>query len=191
MHLYPEAFYHIYNRTNARRLLFTQKRNYSFFLSRLEQRLLPHIEMVAYCLMPTHFHLLVYTPASFDHKACSEKFKWFLSGYAKAINAQEGVPGNLFQQNTKAKELSLEHGSKYPFICFQYIHQNPIRAGLEKRLGAWPWSSYAAYAEWVPSPPWLSRQLAYDYIAISEEAELFVEESERFARNRASDEGIW
>ena len=67
-----------------------------------------------------------------------------LSSYAKAINKQEGKTGNLFQQNTKFKCVSLKH-TDYSYVCFNYIHQNPLRAGLVTKLENWPYSSFNEY----------------------------------------------
>jgi putative transposase len=57
--LCPGEHYHIYNRGNNRERIFYEQRNYAFFLLRLRQHLSPVLDVVAYCLMPTHYHLLV------------------------------------------------------------------------------------------------------------------------------------
>ena len=36
--------------------------------------------------------------------------------------------------------------ANYPFICFNYIHQNPMKAGLVKRMEDWEFSSFRDYA---------------------------------------------
>ncbi|MEQ1588638.1 MAG: transposase, partial [Cyclobacteriaceae bacterium] len=53
------SFYHIYNRGNNRQLIFFEERNYKFFLNKIEQYVVPHTNLLAWCLMPNHFHLLV------------------------------------------------------------------------------------------------------------------------------------
>jgi hypothetical protein len=69
-----------------------------------------------------------------------------LSSYSQAINKQEMRKGSLFTQNTRAKSLNDEPNNEYyEFICFQYIHQNPIRAGLVDRLEDWKYSSFNYY----------------------------------------------
>jgi len=142
---------------------------------------------VAYCHMPNHFHLLVYTPPTFQATHCTRAFQATISGFTKGINKQEGTYGNLFVQHTKAKKLGWEEGMRYPYVCFQYIHQNPLRAGLEKNLGEWPWSSYQAYLTESPYK-WLKCQLAYDYLGI--EPSLFKEQSQ-IAVLEKDELGIW
>lgn len=69
-----------------------------------------------------------------------------VSSYAKAINKQQRRTGSLFQQKTKAKLLTESKNTDYPFICFHYIHQNPLKAGLVKQLEDWEFSSFRDYA---------------------------------------------
>ena len=57
--------------------------------------------------------------------------------------------GSLFQRRTKSKELSpnLSTNDDYPLICFLYIHQNPLRAGLVNSHEEWEFSSYRDYSK--------------------------------------------
>jgi hypothetical protein len=57
--LIPGQYYHIYNRGINRGLIFFERENYLFFLRRLREHILPSANLVAYCLMPNHYHLLV------------------------------------------------------------------------------------------------------------------------------------
>ena len=50
----------------------------------------------------------------------------------------------MFQQQTQAKNLA-DGDQSYAGICFCYIHQNPLRAGLVSDLADWPWSSFVDY----------------------------------------------
>jgi len=51
--------YHFYNRGHNRGAIFFERKNYLFFLRRVGEYLSPVLDIVAYCLMPTHYHLLV------------------------------------------------------------------------------------------------------------------------------------
>ena len=72
------------------------------------------------------------------------KIGTLLSSYTQAINRQEDRTGSLFQKKTQAKRLDVSEG--YPFICFQYIHQNPMKAGLVDKIDDWHYSSFKDYA---------------------------------------------
>jgi putative transposase len=52
-------FYHIFNRGNNKENLFIEEKNYSYFLQKLRQHILPICNLYAYCLMPNHFHLVL------------------------------------------------------------------------------------------------------------------------------------
>lgn len=152
MTFHENCLYHVYNRGNDRQPIFFSRANYLFFLQKIRDSIRPHCEMLAYCLMPNHFHLLLLATEStlktnliggMKKNVLSEGFKSALSSYTQAINRQEVRTGSLFTQNTKAKELP---GSDYGCTCFQYIHQNPARAGLVKRLEDWEFSSFRDYA---------------------------------------------
>jgi len=52
--------YHIYNQGNNRVPIFFSRENYLFFLEKIRKHILPHADILAWCLMPNHFHLMVY-----------------------------------------------------------------------------------------------------------------------------------
>ncbi|MET4107479.1 transposase [Hymenobacter sp. UYP22] len=140
--LQPSKLYHVYNRGNNQELLFYKPENYRYFLVKMRQYLAPHVRILAWCLMPNHFHLLLATPDDFNSPAYSQAVRTWLSSYTRAIQRQENRTGSLFQQHTRAKELDTE---QYASICFCYIHQNPLRAGLARNAQQWVWSSYLDY----------------------------------------------
>ena len=60
MDFYPTQLFHIYNQGNNRETLFYDDHNFHFFLWKMKGHLLPFGDLVAYCLMPNHFHWLFY-----------------------------------------------------------------------------------------------------------------------------------
>ncbi|TVQ17792.1 MAG: hypothetical protein EA361_02065 [Bacteroidetes bacterium] len=115
--------YHIYNQGNNRVKIFYSQENYLFFLEKIKKHFTPFVDILAWCLMPNHFHLLVYI---YDTKNSSdlqtEKSKSFnsnnsepsasfslnqsigimLRSYTRAINLQQNRSGSLFREATKA-----------------------------------------------------------------------------------------
>jgi REP element-mobilizing transposase RayT len=136
------AFYHLYNRTNNNEPLFPLAENYFYFLQKFELHLIPHCAVVAYCLMPTHFHFLIRVKTN-DPLLISKQIAILLRSYTRAINKRFFRHGNLFQQNTKAKHIDNE---SYLLTLMNYIHQNPIRARLSRKPVDWEYSSYRDYA---------------------------------------------
>ncbi|WP_439483512.1 transposase [Cyclobacterium plantarum] len=154
MSLQPDKLYHFYNQGNNRETIFFSRENYLYFLKKFRKYVWPHCQVLAYCLMPNHFHFLINTTkdsvvetkvGSLVVPALNNGFRLLLSSYAQAINKQEGRSGSLFRQKTKAKLLE-DNIKSYPFICFNYIHQNPLIAGLVKKLEDWEYSSFMDYA---------------------------------------------
>lgn len=152
MQFQQHTLFHIYNRGNNRQNIFFEKGNYIYFLFKIRNYLLPHCEILAYCLMPNHFHLLIYADertmqtikiGNREVNVLSYGFQNLLSSYTKAINKRFERTGSLFTQNTKAKALApLPDG----YICMKYIHQNPLKANLVQETHEWEFSSFQDYA---------------------------------------------
>lgn len=152
--------YHIYNRGNNHASIFFDEENYLFFLQKLKKELTPYCKILAYCLMPNHFHLMVWVlpkgceditrpttqsgQTSGEMQVLTRKTGTLLSSYTRVINKQQNRTGSLFQQKTKAKCLT-QSGENYPKICFHYIHQNPLRAKLVTKMEDWEFSSFKDY----------------------------------------------
>jgi len=60
MILEPNNLYHIYNQGNNRQQIFFEKENYYFFLRKMSTHLLPYADIIAWCLMPNHFHWMLW-----------------------------------------------------------------------------------------------------------------------------------
>ncbi len=192
MQFEPNNIYHIYNRGNNSQRIFFTRDNYLFFLKKLQTYISPFADILAWCLMPNHFHLMVYVkqickseqvshshqlsghsssePVNVSHQFTKERsindsISILLRSYTRAINKQESRTGSLFQHRTKAICLSDTSGvtpaqfqtnygtiinvddpdKAYPQSCFNYIHMNPVNAGLSNNPINWEFSSYPDY----------------------------------------------
>ena len=170
--------YHIYNQGNNRQKIFFNRENYFFFLGKMKEYILPYTDIMAWCLMPNHFHWMVYvretdifrsrgatqsrTPTISDNISFNKSIGILLASYTRAINNQENITGSLFREKTKAECLTAYNGitpsfyntefgtimnipdpeKEYPQICFNYIHNNPVKAGLVKSAEDWEFSSF-------------------------------------------------
>ncbi len=188
----PEQFYHIYNRGNNKNDIFFKRDNYPYFLDKVKKHLTPHVEILAYCLMKNHFHLLVYTKEDIQAPEFSKGLNVMLRSYTRAINKQEDRVGSLFQQNTKIKALDIEgsdamtrsHGITkpgsvdYPTTCFHYIHQNPLKAGIVKRMEDYEMSSFRDYAG-LKSDVICNKSIARKLLNLPKSPNDFIKESYR------------
>ena len=145
--------YHFFNQGNNKERIFFQDRNMAYFLNKVNHYLSPHCDILAYCLMPNHFHFLIHTQASavvevnqgsVTMNKLSASIQQLQSSYTKAINKQENRTGSLFRQKAKVKPVG-NKDKNYPFIAFHYIHQNPMKAGLVAKMEDWSYSSFNEY----------------------------------------------
>jgi len=141
MELETNKYYHLYNRSNNRELLFRERENYIHFLTKYRKYLEEYLDTLAYCLMPNHFHFLIYVKSE-EIETLKKKFGILLSSYTKAINKAFSRSGSLFQQHSKSKLLSDENNL---LNVIAYIHQNPLRKNLVQKIEDWEFSSYIDY----------------------------------------------
>jgi putative transposase len=87
----------------------------------------------AYCLMSSHFHLLVRAPVA----RLSDGMHWLNGVYAQRFNRRWGRVGHLFQNRFDAWVMRDEQ--HWQNTC-RYILENPVKAGLCVYAGDWPWS---------------------------------------------------
>lgn len=115
---------------------------------------MPVCDILAWCLMPNHFHLMIVANKKTIKQAekrktvvsqFSENLRIVLSQYTKAINKQRNLSGSLFRQNTKSKCLYQKNTNKYAVACFHYIHRNPFDAQLVSSISDWEFSSFNDY----------------------------------------------
>ncbi len=110
--------FHIYNQGNNRERIFYEERNYDYFLFKLQRYVLPYADILAWCLMPNHFHLMVYVRRTKRHilnkevsnhqkmRSLNDSIGILLRSYTRAINKQEDRSGSLFRNGTKAVAIN-------------------------------------------------------------------------------------
>ncbi len=126
MNFEPGHLYHIYNQGNNRQPIFFSKDNYLYFLRKIRTHVLPFADILAWCLMPNHFHLMVHVnEIEVDKRqvygnnlkpvptysqgatlcralTINNSIGIMLASYTRAINKQQGWSGSLFRKETKA-----------------------------------------------------------------------------------------
>jgi putative transposase len=150
---YPDAFYHVLSRGNERKEIFRDERDYLRFLDTLGKMVDRFkLEVHAYVLMKNHFHLLVHTQES----NLSRAIQWLGVSYSIWFNRRHQRSGHLFQG--RFKSFIIEDDRYFTAMCL-YIHGNPLRAGIVKRLSQYRWSSYQAYGDKRHRVSWLTTEL--------------------------------
>ncbi len=158
----PLTSHHIYNRGNGKRDIFLDADDYNFFLYRLKENLFPTLKMpiegsvfnnshtpykrktlpsgafslLAYCLMPNHFHLLIQQNSLLP---VSKLLAKVCTSYSKYFNKKYDNIGGVFQDQFKA--VLVVSDTQLLWLS-AYIHQNPVIAGIIKKIEDYQWSSY-------------------------------------------------
>ena len=96
------------------------------------------LEILAYCLMPNHVHLIA-VPASDDalRRGIGEAHR----RYSRMINFRENWRGHLWQ----GRFASFPMDETYLLAAARYVEMNPVTAGLTANAASWPWSSASAH----------------------------------------------
>jgi len=220
--------YHVYNQGNNQQRIFFNYDNQILFLDKIRKHILPYADVLAWCLMSNHFHIMIYVnrivpeieesdakrhqeesfakrhqegsdakrltlldeqknvsavscqnqtseivtatsrQTQFLKNHCSKDHTLnysigiMLSSYTQILNKQQKRSGSLFRPNTKSECITTCNGitpsffntndgtllnkhlseKEYPKVCFDYIHNNPVKAGLVKNPEDWEFSSF-------------------------------------------------
>ena len=153
MNLAANCIYHIYNQGNRKQAIFYNRDHYLRFLSFVRKYISPNCTVLAYCLMPNHYHFLIQTteksitPKKVGNIISSELsngFRMLQSIFAQVINTERSETGSLFKQKAQSKEI--DEDSLNLIHVFNYIHQNPVAAHLVNQMFEWEFSSYNDFA---------------------------------------------
>lgn len=174
-HYLEGGIYHVYNRGVDKRIIFVDDQDYRVFLHLLKYYLGPQnmthplgglstgvilrprplawlgqeVELLAYCLMPNHFHLLV---RQVTKDGMAKLLRRIMTTYVMYFNRRHLREGHLFQGVYKAARVISD---EYLLHISLYIHLNPLELGVTRmNLVSYPYSSYGYYlglknAVWV------------------------------------------
>jgi putative transposase len=137
----PGLYYHFYNRGCDRSLIFSEPDNYLFVLSKIKQYANDlNVSIIAYCLMPNHYHLLVRQNGPNTANLLIQRV---FNSYTKAYNKRHQRSGTLFEDSYHVRCVDQ---TKYLLQLCRYIHFNPVKDGIVQSVENWPYSNYP---EWV------------------------------------------
>ena len=102
----------------------------------------------SFCLMGTHFHLILNTPEA----TLSRGMQHLCGAYAQWFNWKYGRRGHLFGRRFGSVQILSE---SHLLNAHRYVALNPVRAGLCERPESWRWGSYRALVGLEDPPPFL------------------------------------
>lgn len=148
----PGVWHHVMNRGLARRPAFEGRGDIRFFLSRLARKIRKgQIEVHAYSILMTHFHLLVRSPRG----ELSDAMMWIENQYVRRFNRRRDRDGSLFRGRFTSRVVD---SIAYWHTLVRYIDENAVLAGLAGSPEEYRYGSAWHYAR-ASGPIWLSREI--------------------------------
>ncbi|MEI6228408.1 MAG: transposase [Candidatus Saccharibacteria bacterium] len=160
-----DSYYHVYARGRGKQPIFQDDEDYRVFLNLFKRylsvdelldgsgRKYPHlrseVELLCYCLMPNHFHLLLY---QVEKGAMSQLMRGLMTSYSVYFNKKYEMSGPVFESRYKASIIATD---AYLMHISRYIHLNP------DDWRAYPYSSIHAYFG-IGQPEWLQQDKIID-----------------------------
>jgi REP-associated tyrosine transposase len=128
--------YHVLNRGNGRAEVFHKEDDYAAFVRLFEPACerLP-IRILGYCLMPNHFHLVLWPH---DDGDLGRWMQWLLTSHVRRYHRHYGGSGHVWQGRFKA--FPIQDDDHY-LTVLRYVERNPLRAKLTRKAESWRWSS--------------------------------------------------
>ena len=137
--VFPSVPHHVTQRGNHRERVFFNRGDYMAYLALLRENAERFVvDIVAYCLMPNHVHLVV-IPSSPD--AMHLALKAVHGHFAQRINRMRELKGHLWQGRYFSSPLD----GDYLLNATRYVELNPVRARMVAKAEDYAWSSAAAH----------------------------------------------
>ena len=133
-----DVVYHVLNRANGRVQIFHTDKDYKHFESLLlEGVALIGMRILSYCIMPNHWHLVLYPQKDTD---MSEFMRWVTTTHVRQRRTATKTvgEGHLYQGSYKSFPIETD---EHLNTVIRYVEQNPLRAKLVERAEDWQWSS--------------------------------------------------
>lgn len=128
--------YHVLNRGNAQARVFHKDGDYQAFVGLIADACerLP-MRVLAYCLMPSHFHLVLWPRRDGE---LSRWMQWLMTSHVRRYHSHYGSSGHVWQGRFKAFPIQRD---EHLLTVLRYVERNALRANLVERAQDWPWSS--------------------------------------------------
>lgn len=146
--------YHVLNRRVGRLPLFETRTDYSVFEKILaEAHANSRIRIAGYCLMPNHWHLLLWPRRDGE---LSDVLRWITVTHTQRWHAQHHTAGTGPVYQGRFKSFPIQADEHFRTVV-RYVERNPLRAKLVRQAENWQWSSLWRRTQGDPTlTAWLS-----------------------------------
>jgi REP element-mobilizing transposase RayT len=140
------GWYHVVNRGADESVLFPTSHAKEALIADLNEVAYDFaVEIHAYCVMETHYHLLA--------RGLEPELRQAI------VRLEAGVP--VPTEGARFRRMAV---GRHLLQVTRYIHRNPIDAGLVRLPGEWEWSSYRGYLDPLDGPPWLRSSIVLGWL---------------------------
>jgi putative transposase len=137
--------YHVLNRGNCGLNVFRKVGDYTAFMELIcEAGERVGVRLLAFCLMPNHFHLALWPRRDGD---LSDYMMWLTTAHVRRYHQQHQSSGHVWHGRFRAFPIQ---ENDHLLTVHRFIESNPVRSGLVKRAEDWQWSSAAPDREGLP-----------------------------------------
>jgi REP-associated tyrosine transposase len=144
-----DTWYHVLNRGNRREAVFHKPADYDAFVSTMvDAQVRLSVDILGFCLMPNHFHIVMRTRADGD---LGRWVQWLLMAHARRYHRHYNTTGHVWEGRFKAFPIQ---DDDHLVSVLRYVERNALRAELVARAEDWKWSSVAG---WLRDDPLLWR----------------------------------
>jgi len=134
------CFAHIFSRALSKRFIFCDEADFNYFKLLLKRsKPLGQYRLHHYCLMSTHFHMIVSIQ---NLTIFSKALKHIKQNYAKWFQRKHAHEGPVWWGRCGSRPIQDE---RYMYACGMYIEMNPVKAGLVRAVAEWPHSTARYY----------------------------------------------
>lgn len=148
--------YHVLNRANGRVTLFRKPADYDAFERVLEEACQRYpLPILTYCVMPNHWHFVVWPPAGAD-RLVSEFFRWLTVTHTQRWHAHHHTSGTGHLYQGRFKSFPVQEDDHFLTLA-RYVDRNALRANLVARAEKWPFSGLARRLRGGPAAKLLAR----------------------------------
>ena len=133
-----DHLYHVLNRANARVQIFDDENDYELFERILEEAVQRYdMRLLAYCVMPNHWHLALYPRHDGDLSGC---MGWLTNTHTRRWHTTKGTVGEGHLYQGRYKSFICQRDNHFLAVV-RYVERNAKQANLVKKAENWRWSS--------------------------------------------------
>ena len=131
------SFFHVITQGINKSYIFDKSEDIKYYIKLIYKLSKEHeIEIIAYCIMNNHAHMLIKTKKSDELSKYMQRLN---CTYARYYNKKYDRVGYVFRDRYKSEGI---YDEQHLYNCIKYIYDNPVKAGICSKAKDYPYSNY-------------------------------------------------